>query len=69
MNIKNNESGINKEDYRNREIVDRVNTTGTAMLGLTIGCAQCHSHKYDPFSQAEYYQFYAFFNNSGEKNI
>ena len=69
MNIKNNESGINKEDYRNREIVDRVNTTGTAMLGLTIGCAQCHSHKYDPLSQAEYYQFYAFFNNSGEKNI
>ena len=69
MNIKNSESGINKEDYRNREIVDRVNTTGTAMLGLTIGCAQCHSHKYDPFSQAEYYQFYAFFNNSGEKNI
>ncbi|MBC8290237.1 MAG: PSD1 domain-containing protein, partial [Planctomycetes bacterium] len=69
MNIKNNESGINKEDYRNREIVDRVNTTSTAMLGLTIGCAQCHSHKYDPFSQTEYYQFYAFFNNSGEKNI
>lgn len=69
MNIKNNESGINREDYRNREIVDRVNTTGTAMLGLTIGCAQCHSHKYDPISQAEYYRFYAFFNNTTEKNI
>ncbi|MFP6676519.1 MAG: DUF1549 domain-containing protein, partial [Pirellulaceae bacterium] len=63
MNIKNNESGINREDYRNRETVDRVNTTGTAMLGLTIGCGQCHSHKYDPISQTEYYQFSAFFNN------
>jgi len=69
MNIKNNESGINKEDYRNREIVDRVNTTGTALLGLTIGCAQCHSHKYDPISQSEYYQFYAFFNNAAESDI
>ncbi len=63
MNIKNNESGINKEDYRNREMVDRVNTTSTAMLGLTLGCCQCHDHKYDSFSQAEYYQLYAFFNN------
>lgn len=63
MNIKNNEAGINKEDYRNREMVDRVNTTSTAMLGITLGCCQCHSHKYDPFSQTEYYQLYAFFNN------
>eukprot|EP00913_Durusdinium_trenchii_P022842 g21446.t1 len=63
MTIKNTESGINKEDYRNREIVDRVNTTGTAILGISIGCAQCHSHKYDPFSQRDYYQLYAFFNN------
>jgi len=69
MNIKNNESGINKEDYRNRETVDRVNTTGTALLGLTIGCAQCHTHKYDPISQSEYYRFYAFFNNAEEKDI
>jgi hypothetical protein len=69
MNIKNNESGINREDYRNREMVDRVNTTGTALLGLTIGCGQCHSHKYDPISQKEYYQFYAFFNNVEEKDV
>jgi hypothetical protein len=69
MNIKNNESGINREDYRNRETVDRVNTTGTAFLGLTIGCGQCHSHKYDPISQKEYYQFYAFFNNVEEKDV
>ena len=69
MNIKNNESGINKEDYRNRETVDRVNTTATAILGLTLGCAQCHSHKYDPISQKEFYEFYSFFNNIEEHNI
>lgn len=69
MNIKNNESGINKEDYRNRETVDRVNTTGTALLGLTIGCCQCHSHKYDPLTQEDYYSFYAFFNNVEEKDV
>ena len=69
MNIKNNESGINKEDYRNRETVDRVNTTATSVLGLTVGCAQCHNHKYDPISQREFYSFYAFFNNVEEKNI
>jgi len=63
MNIKNMESGINKEDYRNREMVDRLNTTGTAFLGLTLNCCQCHSHKYDPISQKEYYELYAFFNN------
>ena len=63
MNIKNNESGINKEDYRNREMVDRVNTTSTSMLGITLGCCQCHSHKYDPFTQGDYYRLYAFFNN------
>lgn len=69
MNIKNNESGINKEDYRNREMVDRINTTSTAMLGLTLGCCQCHAHKYDPFSHSDYYQLYAFFNNVEPKNL
>ena len=44
-------------------VIDRVNATGTAFLGLTLGCAQCHSHKFDPISQREYYQLYAFFNN------
>jgi hypothetical protein len=68
MNIKNNEAGINKEDYRNREMVDRVNTTSTSMLGLTLGCCQCHSHKYDPFSLTDYYQLYAFFNNIETKD-
>ncbi len=69
MNIKNNESGINKDDYRNRETVDRVNTTATSVLGLTLGCAQCHSHKYDPIPQSDFYSFYAFFNNIDEKDI
>lgn len=69
MTTKNTESGINQEDYRNREVVDRVNTTGSAFLGLTVGCAQCHSHKYDPISQTEYYQLYAFFNNGQEKDV
>ena len=57
------EGGIDKEDARRREIVDRVNTVGTVWLGLTIGCAECHSHKFDPISANEYYGFYGFFNN------
>ena len=69
MNIKNNESGINKEDYRNREIVDRVNTTATAFLGITIGCSQCHDHKYDPFTQRDFYRLYGLFNNTVTKNV
>jgi hypothetical protein len=44
-------------------MVDRVNTTSTSMLGITLGCCQCHSHKYDPFTQTDYYRLYAFFNN------
>src|SRR6185369_3408467 len=47
-------------------VVDRVNTTATAWLGLTLGCAQCHSHKYDPVSQREYYQLMALHNNADE---
>ena len=69
MSIKNNESGINKEDYHNRETVDRVNTTATAVLGLTLECAQCHSHKYDPITQTEFYEFYSFFSNVEEHDV
>ena len=69
MTLTNTESGINKEDYRNRTVVDRVNTTGTVLLGMSVGCGQCHSHKYDPLSQKEYYRLYAFFNNVEETNI
>ncbi len=65
----NQEGGIDLEQFRVEAVVDRVNTTGTAFLGLSIGCAQCHDHKYDPISQREYYSFYAFFNNVDEPEI
>ena len=60
------EGGIDFEQYRVEAVVDRVSTTGAAFLGLTIGCARCHSHKYDPISQKEFYSIYAFFNNIDE---
>ena len=60
----NTEGGTDAEEYRVAAILDRVETTGTVWLGSTIGCAQCHDHKYDPFSQEEYYQFFAFFNST-----
>jgi mono/diheme cytochrome c family protein len=59
----NEEGGADPEQFRVEATVDRVNTTGAAFLGLTVGCAQCHEHKYDPLSQREYYQLFAFFNN------
>lgn len=62
----NQEGGIDPEQFRVECVMDRVNTTATAFLGLTVACAQCHDHKYDPISQREYYQFYAFFNNTIE---
>ena len=60
------EGGIDFEQYRVEAVVDRVDTTGAAFLGLTIGCARCHSHKYDPISHKEFYGMYAFFNNIDE---
>ena len=65
----NEEGGTDDEQFRIASIVDRVNTTGTVFLGLTIGCAECHEHKYDPISQREYYEVFAFFNNADEPNI
>jgi mono/diheme cytochrome c family protein len=62
----NQEGGIDVEQFRVESIVDRVNTTGAVFLGLTVGCAQCHDHKYDPLTQREYYQLFAFFNNADE---
>ncbi len=64
----NGEGGTDKEQFRNEAVVDRVNTTGAVWLGLTIGCAQCHNHKFDPVSQREYYEMFAFFNSTQDIN-
>ena len=63
----NEEGGVDKEEAHWENLVDRVNTTATVWLGSTVGCAQCHNHKYDPFTQKEYYQLLAFFNNTDRK--
>lgn len=60
----NEEGGIDPEEFRTKAVVDRVGTTGTVWMGLTLACAECHDHKYDPLSQKEFYQLYAVFNNS-----
>jgi len=65
----NEEGGTDKEQFRVESVVDRVNTTGSVFLGLTVGCAQCHTHKYDPITQKEYYQLYAFLNNADEPTL
>lgn len=62
----NSEGGIIDEEYRVEYVADRVRTTSLAWLGLTLECARCHDHKFDPISQREYYQFFAFFNNVDE---
>ncbi|MCA9199022.1 MAG: DUF1549 domain-containing protein, partial [Planctomycetales bacterium] len=62
----NNEGGTNDEEYRNVAIVDRVNTTLAVWMGTTMACAQCHSHKYDPISQEDYFRFFAIFNNTAD---
>ena len=63
----NTEGGIIQEEYRVEYVADRVHTTATVFLGLSLQCARCHDHKYDPITQREYYQFYAFFNQMEEK--
>ena len=63
----NTEGGIIPEEYRIEYVADRVHTTATVFLGLSMQCARCHDHKYDPISQNEYYEFFAFFNNLDEK--
>ena len=62
----NQEGGIDPEQFRIESVMDRVSTFGTAFLGLTVGCAQCHDHKFDPIKQREYYQLFAVFNNSAD---
>ncbi|QIF05731.1 PSD1 and planctomycete cytochrome C domain-containing protein [Roseimicrobium sp. ORNL1] len=59
----NGEGGIDPEQFRIESVFDRVGTTGTVWLGLTIACAQCHDHKFDPVTQREFYSLFAFFNN------
>ena len=63
------EGGAIPEEYLNAYIVDRVNTTSTVWLGLTYTCCQCHDHKYDPLSQKEFYQLYAYFNSVPENGL
>jgi hypothetical protein len=67
--LTNREGGVDAEQFRVEQVVDRVNTTAKVFLGVTLGCAQCHDHKYDPFSQREYYQFFAFFNSDREVDL
>jgi hypothetical protein len=65
----NGEGGIVPEEYAVEYVVDRVDTTATVWLGLTVGCARCHDHKYDPIAQKEFYQFFAYFNNVPERGM
>jgi hypothetical protein len=65
----NEEGGIDLEQFRVDSIYDRLNTTGAALLGLTVGCAQCHDHKFDPLKQREYYELFAFLNNDDEPTL
>ncbi len=64
-----NEGGSVEEEFRAEYVADRVNTLGTAMLGLTLGCARCHDHKFDPITQENYYQFAALFDNIDESGL
>ncbi len=62
----NSEGGTDDEEFRNAAVVDRVNTTMQVWMGLTMGCAQCHTHKYDPITQEEYFKVFAIFNNTAD---
>ena len=65
----NYEGGAIAEEYQVEYVADRVDTTANAFMGLTLGCARCHDHKYDPISQRDYYRFFAFFNTIAEKGL
>ncbi|MCI0524054.1 MAG: PSD1 and planctomycete cytochrome C domain-containing protein [Acidobacteria bacterium] len=65
----NQEGGVDPEQFRVEGLIDRVDAVGKAFLGLTVSCAQCHNHKFDPITQTEYYRFYAFLNNDDEPAI
>ena len=65
----NEEGGVDPEQFRMEAMFDRMDCIGKGILGLTIQCAQCHSHKYDPLTQEEYYRMFAFLNNAHEANV
>ncbi len=65
----NEEGGVDPEQFRVEAVADRVDAVGKAFLGLTLNCARCHDHKYDPISQREYYEFFAFLNNDDEPAV
>lgn len=65
----NEEGGVDVEEFRYEALVDRMNTTSTVVLGLTLGCAQCHTHKFDPFTQREYFQMLAFLDNTDDVDL
>ena len=67
--LTNREGGTDPEQFRDEQVLDRAATLGTVWLGLTVGCAQCHDHKYDPISQKEFYQLAAFFNTEDEVDV
>jgi hypothetical protein len=65
----NREGGVNIEMFRYEQVVDRASTVGSVWLGLTVGCAQCHDHKYDPITQQDFYRLFAFFDNADEASV
>ena len=65
----NEEGGIDPEQFRMEAMFDRMDAVGKGVLGLTIQCAQCHNHKFDPITQEEYYRLFAFLNNAHEANV
>lgn len=67
--LRNEEGGTDAEQFRIESVADRVDTTATVFLGLTMGCARCHDHKYDPLTQRDYYRFFALLNNADEPTL
>jgi hypothetical protein len=67
--LTNREAGVDRMEARFDQLVNRTNTVATTWLGLTVGCAQCHNHKFDPISHKDYYAMFAFFESAGEQLI
>src|SRR5215470_8546034 len=65
----NEEGGIDPEQFRMEAMFDRMDALGKSVLGLTVQCAQCHNHKYDPITQEDYYRLFAYLNDTDEANI